>query len=291
MKALKIASRINGKIENEADIKKHRVSMERAARLVTPRNDVKCEAFTVGDILCERLIPNEQIRKDVAILYAHGGGYMTGGIRYARLLGTKMALATGLCVYTFAYRLAPEHPYPAAIEDGQAVWEYLGQMGISPENLFVAGDSAGGNLALCLCQRLEKERKKLPRGLLLFSPWTDMTAESGSYIENASKDPVLTKKYVETAKAAYIPPGMDPVNEALSPLYGEMAGLPPCYIMAGRNGILLDDSIRLKERIDSCGGRAVLDIEENGWHVYQQMPVHIAAMAMKRLGDYVASEI
>ena len=200
-----------------------------------------------------------------------------------------MAHATGFTTYSFAYRLAPEHPYPAALEDGRAVWDYLTGL-YRADHILLAGDSAGGNLALCLTQQLIRENKPEPRELLLFSPWADMTGTAPSYEENKESDPILTKEFVMGAARSYIEDryAEDP---AFSPLFGDFAGFPTTYIMAGKNGILLDDSIRLKEKIEEAGGNVWLDIEEKGWHVYQQMPISMAKRAMIRLSEHVSKEI
>ncbi|MCR5585512.1 MAG: alpha/beta hydrolase [Lachnospiraceae bacterium] len=265
--------------------------MERAGKLAAPKNDITVKPFSVGSLKCEAISPEFAHNPNFAVLYAHGGGYVTGKLDYARNLAAKIALATGFTTISFKYRLAPEHPYPAAFDDAMAVWEHLTSGKFQPENIFIAGDSAGGNLALCLAQKLLADKKPLPRGLLLFSPWTDMTGTAPSYEIYKDRDPILTKDYVMGAAKAYMGERFAPEDPIFSPLFGELKGLPPVYIMAGRNEILLDDSIRLKEKIASEGGKVALDIEEGGWHVYQQMPLPFATQAMKRLAAYVTSEI
>ncbi|MCR5743272.1 MAG: alpha/beta hydrolase [Lachnospiraceae bacterium] len=265
--------------------------MEHAAVLAVPRADVDIEEFMVGDIMCEQISPKNKKSEDNAVLYAHGGGYITGGIAYARILAVKLCMATGFTVYSFAYSLAPEKPYPAALNDAEAVWNYLTEGRYAPEKLLIAGDSAGGNLALCLTQRLKACGRTLPARLLLFSPWTDMTASAPSYEQHENDDPILTKSYVEEAARAYLRDVTRAKDPLFSPLYGDLSGFPPVYIMVGRNEILLDDSLRLKQAIEEQGGVADIDIEENGWHVYMQMPVPIAGKALNRLADYVSGFI
>ncbi len=291
IKALKMVNFISGNSLDPVALKRHRKHMEQAGRLVAPKNDITIKPFKVGSVKCEEINPNLAHNPNFAVLYAHGGGYVTGQLDYARILASKLALATGFSTYSVNYSLAPEHPYPAAFNDMMSVWEHLTESRFKPDHVFIAGDSAGGNLALCLTQKLLSENRPLPRGLLLMSPWTDMTAVSGSYEAYKDIDPILTRDYVIGASKAYIPEGCDPKDPAFSPLFGQLNGLPPVFIMTGRNEILLDDSIRLKKRIDEEGGKAKLDIEEGGWHVYQQMPLPIAAQAMKRLSAYVTSSI
>jgi len=300
IKALKTINFISGKSMTEEELIKHRRLVEWVGRMAAPKTDVKVRAFSLGEMRFERIKPEYAHNPKYAILYAHGGGYMAGGLDYARVLASKMAIATGFTTYSFDYRLAPEYPYPAALEDGLAMWEYLTNEKYSPDHILLAGDSAGGNLAICLVQKFLGEKKSVPKGLLLFSPWTDMTGTASSYETNKDIDPILTKKYVMSGVRLYTgiqteneeDPGTEELKDPkFSPLFGEFKGFPPTYIMAGKNGILLDDSIRLKEKIKEAGSKAYLDIEENGWHVYQQMPIPIATKAMKRLSKYVTGLI
>ena len=296
MKALKAINSISGNSLTEANILRQRAAMERAGKLAAPTGDVEVHPFKVGDVQCERLVPEFAHNPQYAVLYAHGGGYLCGGLDFARILGAKLAIATGFTTFSFAYRLAPENTYPAALEDATAVWEHIREK-YPADHILLAGDSAGGNLALCLAEKLLTEgnaslnSEAAPKGILLFSPWTDMTSTAESYDTYKDLDPILTREYVSGAAKAYIAGKGAPWDPEFSPLFGELKGLPPVYIMAGRNEILLDDSIRLKDKINIAGGTAVLDIEENGWHVYQQMPIPIARRAMKRLSEFVSELI
>lgn len=290
VKTLKSANFMTGKADSLADIKRHRKLADWASRLATPKGDVERRRFSVDKIDCEEVRPLSAHNADYVILYCHGGGYVSGGLDYAGNLAVKFALATGFTVYSFAYRLAPEDPYPAAEEDVDAVWDYIVENVAQADHVFLAGDSAGGNMALCLTQRLMAEGKPLPRELILFSPWTDMTLTSGSYETNKDIDPILTKEFVGNSAKSYIG-DRDPSDKKFSPLFGSFENFPPVYIMAGRNGILLDDSIKLKEQIDKAGGTAELDIEEKGWHVYQLMPGSMTREAMKRMAAHVSDTI
>ena len=290
VKTLKTLNFMSGKATSLAEIKRHRKQAEWAGRLAAPLGDVERRGFRVGRIRCEEFVPVKSHDSGYVILYCHGGGYISGGLDYAGNLAAKFAIATGFTVYSFAYRLAPEHQYPAAAEDGAAMWDYITGNVMAADHVLLAGDSAGGNMALVLTQRLISEGKPAPRELLLFSPWTDMTCSSESYETYRDIDPILTKEFVMNSARAYIGEN-DPADAAFSPLFGSFEDFPPVYIMAGRNGILLDDSVRLKERIDQAGGTAELDIEEKGWHVYQNMPGSMTRKAMRRLAAYVSHAI
>ncbi len=298
MKALKAVNSLAGNGLIEDDLERHRAALELAGRLAAPSREVTVATFKIQNLDCEWVHLNQEPKKNPVILYAHGGGYVCGALDYARILAAKLAIATGYSVLSFAYRLAPEFPYPAAIEDGMAVWNYLMEKGYSPSEVILAGDSAGGNLVLCLTQKLLEEEKQKPGLLLLFSPWTDMTASSDSYEKYKKKDPILTREYILGVRAAYLygkndggtTKGIVPSDSKVSPLYGKFYNFPKTFIMVGKNEILLNDSKELYKKIQKAGGKAVLDVEEHGWHVYQQMPLPIARRGMKRLADFVKKE-
>ena len=291
MKALKAVNFISGSSVSGEKLKRHRAAMERAGMIAAPRGEIEISPFEAGGIACEAIRPEYAHNPQYAVLYAHGGGYVCGGLSYARILAAKIAVATGFTTYTFDYRLAPENPYPAALSDALTVWDHLTTGRYLPDHIIIAGESAGGNLALCMTQKLIEENRPIPSHLILFSPWTDMTGTAASYETNSELDPILTKEYVTSAAKVYIADEGMPSDKRFSPLYGELEGLPPVYIMAGRNGILVDDSIRLFDKITEAGQKATLDIEESGWHVYQQMPIPIATRAMKRLSAYITGQI
>lgn len=291
MKALKAVNSIGGKTLTEEDLKKQRSSMELAGKIASPASGITIDSFSLGSIACEWIHPDLAHNPNYVILYSHGGGYTCGGLSYSRILAAKLALATGFSVISYVYRLAPENPYPAQLEDARSIFDYLLQEGYDPEHILVAGDSAGGNLSLCLTQELLNEGSRAPRMLLLFSPWTDMTASSKSYTRYQEKDPILTYDFIISVRDAYIAGAGDPEDARFSPLFGDFTGFPPTYIQVGRNEILLDDSTRLAKAIQAAGASAEIKIFENGWHVFQQMPLPLANRAMKELADVVSRTI
>ncbi|SDB23175.1 Acetyl esterase/lipase [Pseudobutyrivibrio sp. YE44] len=291
MKALKAVNSIAGKSLTEEDLKKQRAAMELAGKLAAPTSGVSMEDFLVGDLKCERIKPELAHNPQYVILYAHGGGYTCGGLAYARIIASKLAVSTGFTVVSFEYRLAPEHKYPAALEDGTAVWNYLLNNGYDNNHIIMAGDSAGGNLVVCLTQQVLLEGKNPPRMLLLFSPWTDMTATSKSYQQYDGKDPILTKNYVESVRDVVIGTDVEPADPIYSPINGDFQHFPPALVQVGKTEILYEDSAALVKKINKAGGKAKLDVEKDGWHVYQQMPLPVAGRAMKRVADFVSHEI
>ena len=269
------------------DLDRQRAAQELFGRLVTPSLGIRNDALAVNDIPAEWVSLEHGHDRRHAVLYCHGGGYTCGQLGYARILASKLALCTGFDVLSFEYRLAPEHRYPVALQDALAMWDYLMYMGYGARDVIVAGDSAGGNLALELCLKLKAQGRAQPRGLLLFSPWTDMTASGKSYRSCRALDPMLTMEYIEAVRMAYTGPGADWADPCYSPLFADLRGLPPTLVQVGTNEILRADSERLAEALQKAGGYARLEVYEECWHVFQQMPIRRAEEAMEAAGRFV----
>ena len=269
------------------DLERQRAAEELFARLVTPGIGIRSDSLTVGSIPAEWVSLEHGHDRRHAVLYCHGGGYTCGQLGYARILASKLALATGFDVLSFEYRLAPEHPFPAAIEDAVAMWDYLMYMGYGARDVIVAGDSAGGNLALELALKLKEQGRAQPRGLVLFSPWTDMTASGKSYRTCKTLDPMLTMEYIAAVREAYTGPDADWSRPCYSPLFADLRGLPPTLVQVGTNEILKSDSERLVENLQKAGVYAQLEVYPECWHVFQQMPIRRAAVAMESAGRFV----
>lgn len=290
MKTIKaVHSAADAEILNAEELNKKRTATEQFSKLIAPKLQLKIEEFDVDGIPCELVIPSFAHRNDKVILYCHGGGYVSGGLGYARILANKLAQSTGLMVYSFEYRLAPENKFPAAIEDGMRVWNYLMLKGYGAKDIILAGDSAGGNMALEMCLNLKHEDRLLPKGMILFSPWTDMQASSLSYQTCKDNDPILTYEYIVAVRDAYIGNDADPSEEKYSPLNADLSGLPPTYIQVGSNEILLDDSERLYRLLHEKNVYSKIDVFKDGWHVFQQMPIHKANEAMEMVSEFVIS--
>ena len=272
-----------------SDLNRQRTSVEVFSRLVTPPVGVHTDDFTVDGIPCEITKPEFAHRKDVIILYCHGGGYTSGGLGYARILAAKLALHTGIEVVSFEYGLAPENPYPGPINDGMKIWDYLMHQGIGASKVILAGDSAGGNMALEISIRLREEKRLLPGALVLFSPWTDMTITNGSYENYKDKDPMLTAEYVMTVRSAYAGKDADFTDIHLSPLYADFEGFPPTLIQVGSNEVLRDDSEKLYKKLTKANAYAKLEVTQGGWHVFQQMPIPRAIRALDSVKFFIDS--
>ena len=269
------------------DLERQRAAQELFAKLVTPSLGIRSVALNIHGLPAEWVSLEHGHDRRHAVLYCHGGGYTCGQLGYARILASKLALCTGYDVLSFEYRLAPDNPYPAQIEDALTAWDYLMDMGYGARDIIVAGDSAGGNLALELCLKLKAQGRAQPRGLVLFSPWTDMTASGKSYRTCRALDPMLTMEYIAAVRAAYTGPDADWSQPCYSPLFADLRGLPPTLIQVGTNEILRSDSERLADALQKSGGYAALEVYEECWHVFQQMPIHRAAEAMEAAGRFV----
>lgn len=268
------------------ELEHQRRNQELLGRLTAPMAGMDYEEFSIGTMPAAwtRLKAPHGNRR--VILYCHGGGYTSGNLGYSRVLSSKLAHVTGYDVLSFEYRLAPEHPYPAAVEDALRAWDYLMYLGYGAENVTAAGDSAGGNLALVLCTRLKAAGRRLPRALLLMSPWTDMTMSGASYRERAESDPMLTTEYIEAVRSAYAG-GQDYRSPELSPLLGDLRGFPPALIQVGDHEILYSDSAALQEALHRAQVPCRLEVSEGMWHVFQMFPIKKAAAAMESAARFL----
>ncbi|MEG1661739.1 MAG: alpha/beta hydrolase [Clostridiales bacterium] len=173
------------------------------------------------------------------VLYLHGGGYVAGSIKYARGFAGVLAAKAAVRVLCIAYRLAPEHPYPAAVADAMSAYQYLLEQGYRSENISLIGESAGGGLVFALCLALKSHALPLPALLIALSPWTDLTMKGTSFDINQKADVCLTAKEIESFAAAYASGYQE--DCLVSPLFGDLTDLPPSYIYVGSDEILLDD--------------------------------------------------
>lgn len=203
-----------------------------------------------------------------AILYFHGGGYVIGSATSHRGLAARLGADAQTSVYALEYRLAPEHPAPAAIEDAETAYAALLARGLQPERIALAGDSAGAGLAVALTQRLIAQGRPTPGALFLMSPWVDLTLSGRSMTFRASSDPMLSAELLTRFAAAYRPEGG--LDDALaSPLFGSLEGFPDTLIQVGTDEVLLSDAERLQEGIAKTGAFASLEVWPGMVHVFQ----------------------
>ena len=268
------------------DLEKQRRSQDALGNMAASMSGLVWEPFTLAGMDAAWMRLSREHRRRRVILYCHGGGYTSGGLGFSKVLASKLTRATGMATLAFDYRLAPEHPYPAAVEDALTAWGHLESLGIAPGDIVLAGDSAGGNLALVLCLKLREAGRGLPGALLLMSPWTDMTASGESLRGRAGIDPVLTPEYMYAVREAYAG-GLDPSDCLLSPLFADFAGFPPALIQVGTHEILYSDAERLAERMLEAGADCRLEVWENMWHDFQMYPSKTASNAIQNMAHFL----
>lgn len=284
---LQFIKKVHGFVEN-TDLEKHRQSQDHFGSLLANGKEVSYRDVEIEGIHGEWVSVERAHMKKYVILYCHGGGYSTGSCVYGRTLTAKLAKSTSMDVLSFDYRLAPEHPYPAAVEDVMKVWNYLMLLGYGARDVIVAGDSAGGNLALVLVHQLKKEERLLPRGLVLLSPWTDLTSSGKSFQTKAEADPVLNREYIDRMIQDYA--GKENLkNPFISPLFGDFTGFPPTCIQVGDQEILLDDSVRLYKKMIRVNVPVQMKIFPGMWHVFQMSPFKTAYEAMDGCAEFIFS--
>ena len=203
-------------------------------------------------------------------LYLHGGAFAMGGLNSHRDLASQFAQRAQIRLLMVDYRLAPEHPFPAALDDVLAVYRALLAQGIPAQRLLLGGDSAGGNLALGTAQAIRAQGLAPPAALVLFSPWLDLTGHSPSRQANAASDVMLSQQVLDEAAALYAS-GLPLDDARLSPLFGPLAGLPPCLMVASSAEILIDDARRLKQLLLAAGGQVELLEWANTPHAFPVM--------------------
>jgi monoterpene epsilon-lactone hydrolase len=209
------------------------------------------------------------------LIYFHGGGYCSGSIVSHRRLVTEAGRAGSLRTLAPAYRLAPEHPIPAARDDALAVWRRLRRDGYAAEHIAVGGDSAGANLTLALVGELKRVGEDLPGCLWLLSPWLDLTMSGATLVSKSAVDPLMQKGYLEGLADAYVPAGMDRKDPRVSPLYADLKGLPPTLIQIGSAETLLDDAIRFAAAAGEADVSATLEIWPHMIHAWPLWNAHL----------------
>lgn len=224
------------------------------------------------------------------VLYFHGGGYVNGSSVSHRHLTARLALAARANVLSVDYRLAPEHPFPAAVEDGTKAWRWLLARGHAPEAMAMAGDSAGGGLVAATLLAARRDGLPMPAGAALLSPWSDLTCDSETYVSCAEADPMITQAGIKEMAAIYLG-GADPRDPLASPNFGDLAGLPPLLIQVGSDEVLLDDARDLEKRARAAGVEAELEVWDgmiHVWHAFYQM-LPEGERAIERIGGWLAA--
>jgi acetyl esterase/lipase len=258
-----------------------------------PPEGVTVESMTLGGRAAERLAP-EGVTSDSVVLYLHGGGYCIGSLGTHRGLGGRIALAAGCPVVTLDYRLAPEHPFPAALDDTCSAYRHLLALGIRPEHIAIAGDSAGGGLTVAALLALRAADVPLPAVAACLSPWVDLTQSSATYNTLAELDPMVSKSGLDLMAEAYLGEE-DPHNELASPLFAaDFSGFPPACIEVGEYEVLLHDATGLAERMADAGVSVSLTVWPELVHVFQAFPASLvpeADRSIATVGAFLADHL
>jgi acetyl esterase/lipase len=227
------------------------------------------------------------------LLFFHGGGYCSGSIVSHRRLVTEAGRATGVRTLAVGYRLAPEHPFPAALDDALAAWHFLREQGIAAGHIAVGGDSAGGGLTVALIDRLREAGEALPACGWLISPWTDLTLSGATLATKDAVDPIIHKAYLRELADAYLGETVDRRDPRVSPLYADLKGLPPLLIQVGSAETLLADATRLAAAAGEADVPVTLEIWPDMIHAWPLWNAHLEAgrEALSHAGRFMAGHL
>lgn len=281
--------------QNEAaenpSLAEQRARLETLADFFPVPEGTEIEPASVGGIAGE-WVRGRRARRDAAVLYLHGGGYVVGSPKSHRHLAAALSEASGLSLFVPDYRLAPEHPFPAALEDSVAAYRGLLESGLSPARLAIAGDSAGGGLTIATLVALRERKIPLPACAVGISPWTDLSQGGEAYRTRLKRDPMISKDGLDAMAAAYLA-GADAKTPLASPLFADLAGLPPLLLQVGTEEALYDDTVGLKQRAEAAG--VEVSAESWGgmmhvWHIFHPI-LSEGRDAIARVGAYLKSRV
>lgn len=287
----RVGLRLGSSSTNRLSIHGRRVRLERlCSYLPVPRWTVAKPRALDG--VAVEAVEVRGARADRILLYVHGGAFCLGSARSHRGLVARICREGGARALSVDYRRAPEHPFPAPLDDVVSVYRSLLREGADPRRMVVAGDSAGANLALLAMIAARDAGEPLPAALVLLSPSTDLTGESPSLVRRARLDPYLNAELLVPLRRAYIPDSRTQSARA-SPLFADLRALPPILIQVGTHEILYDDSIRFAQRAREAGVDVTLEIGEGLWHVWQVTAplVPEARQAIRRIGSFMRSTL
>jgi monoterpene epsilon-lactone hydrolase len=274
---------------SEVDVGKARSEMEAIAKMFKPLTKLQCTNVDVEGVPAEWITPQHVI-DGRTILYLHGGYYLIGSISSHRNLAGNIASAAQARALIIGYRLAPEHPFPAGLEDALTAYSWLLASGIHPKQLTLAGDSAGGGLVLATLLALRERGIPLPASAVCQSPVTDLTMHGESWKTNIKKEFVVDPNICKQVKPLYLP-NRDPTDPLASPLYADLHGLSPMLIQVGSEEVLLSDSTAFAERAGAAGVDVTLEVWPGMFHVWQFTAPLIpeARRAIEKIGEFIRS--
>ncbi len=268
-------------------IAENRAFYDRAEQAFEVAAEITVEPVDVAGRAGEWLRP-PACRNGAAVLYLHGGGYVIGSIRSHRHLAADIARAAEAAVLLVDYRLAPEHPYAAAVDDAVAAYRWLLERGHAGAAIAIAGDSAGGGLTVASLLSARDAGLPMPAAGVCLSPWTDLTMSGDSHASRRTRDPLVKAADLRRYGAAYLA-GTEPTAPLASPLFADLAGLPPLLIQVGDDEVLLDDATELEARAKAAGVDATLEVWSEMIHVWQWFAQRLpeGREAIDRIGAYI----
>ena len=274
-----------------APIEQRRAAMEAVTAMFPVPDDVTREPVDAGGIPAEWIAAPSTDAERV-IYYLHGGGYALGSINSHREMISRLSRASGARALAIDYRLSPENPFPAAIEDATTAYRWLLSTGVDPARIVIAGDSAGGGLTVATLVSLRDAGDPLPAAAVCLSPWVDMEALGESMTTKAEADPSIRREDVLEGAQAYLN-GADPRTPLAAPLYADLTGLPPLLIQVGTAEVLLDDSTRLAERARTAGVDVTMEPWDDMIHVWQLVAAILpeGQQAIDRIGEFVREHV
>lgn len=267
-------------------IDEQREMMESLTKFVKIPQNINIEKFDIDGVKIEKITHVDADNENI-IMHLHGGGYTTCSINTHRLLASAISKASKSQVVLPSYRLAPEYPFPAALDDSLKVYRGLLSQGIKPSNIIISGDSAGGGLAVATVMFLRDNGEQLPIGVICISPWVDLMCTGNSHLTNVKADPTVNIKNLKESALLYAG-GEDIQNPLLSPIYGDYQSFPPMLIQVGSEEILLDDSITLAEKARTANVEVNLKVWKGMWHVWHIIGDIIpeSRMAIEEIGAF-----
>jgi epsilon-lactone hydrolase len=255
-------------------------------------DDVEFTDVDVNGVLAEySIVPGSDASR--ILLYFHGGGYCSGSIQSHRRLVAEAGRTARMRTLAVAYRLAPEHPFPAAYDDALSAWRFLRNQGIAASHIAIGGDSAGAGLTLALISRLRDADEELAGCAWLISPWTDLTMSGSTLASKAAVDPLIHKEYLNELAEAYLPAGMDRKDPRVSPLYADFRNFPPMLIQVGSEETLLDDASRLAVRAGAADVAVTLEIWPHMIHAWPLWNAHLedGRRALANAGAFIRAHL